>query len=380
MWQRPVLNSILKLLIKPLGPVNRILPKNKTSILIYSNLGFRDNTKSLYDHLVSLEYNERYKITVCCPEAAKLRKNAPDNVRFVGKARAFICFLRAGYMFYSFGKFPIKPAKKQTVVNLWHGMPLKSIGKLEKGKSFDGKCYFDYTIATSPFFGEIMEKCFCCRKDQVLLTGQPRCDKLFNNDRKRKKIILWFPTYRTSEKLGSTNSSFAGNYGIPLVETPEDLAMLENQLAQHGFKLVIKPHPMQDKLTSLPLMKHIAFATDKMLLRRGLDIYDIMSESSALITDYSSLSFDYLLLDRPIAYTADDLEAYDNQRGFSVADPKSLMAGEIITDLNGLTHFIHELAAGKDKYAQRRKEVNALVNSSQHGNACESILLECNIR
>ena len=373
------LKDIAKLLSAPLTPANSVIPKNRRSILIYSNLGLRDNAGSLYDYLISHGYNSRYRITVGCEDHKELTSSAPENVRFVSPARALFTFLRCGYMFYSFGKFPVMPAKKQTVVNLWHGMPLKTVGSLEKDRSFDGKCFFTYTIATSPLFEEIMSKCFCCPRDKVLLTGQPRCDKLFEKNAGKKKLILWLPTYRTSERLRSRNSQLSGSTGLPTSDTAEKLKRLDGLLSELGFKLVIKPHPLQDPSGQLPKFKNIAFISEKTLRRRKTDIYDLMKMSCALITDYSSVSFDYLLLDRPIAYTLDDLDSYSDQRGFTVADPLSLMAGEHITGIDGLCGFIRDTAAGKDKYRAERRELNNIVNSAQDGHSCERILAECGI-
>lgn len=63
----------------------------------------------------------------------KYIESAPTNVTFVGNKQGIKYFLKSKYAFYCFGKYPIKPSKNQTVVNLWHGTPLKKIGNLEKG-------------------------------------------------------------------------------------------------------------------------------------------------------------------------------------------------------------------------------------------------------
>ena len=370
----------LKGLLKVLSaPLNRLLPKKGDRILIYSNLGLRDNAKSLLDYLISQGYNQRCRITVSCEGYKRYRKNAPENVRYVGGIRALFSFLGSRYMFYSFGKLPIKPSKKQVVVNLWHGMPLKTVGQLEKGARFDGKCYFNYTIATSPLFAEIMQKCFCCEKDQVLLTGQPRDDVLFEKDTKLKKLILWLPTYRTSEKLGSVNSGFESELGLPLIKTAEELHRLDSVLTALGFKLVIKPHPMQDVSAAPPNLKSIIFIKERTLEHQNTDVFRLMKSSIALITDYSSVAFDYMLHDRPIGYTLCDLADYDDARGFTVGDPLSLMPGEHITDFEGLEKFIRTIAACKDPHREKRREICGLVNSAQDGHACERILTECGI-
>ncbi|MBR4555777.1 MAG: CDP-glycerol glycerophosphotransferase family protein [Ruminococcus sp.] len=368
------IKKILARLSAPLTPLNRMIPKKKRLVLIYSNLGFRDNAKSIYDYMITRGFNKKYKIVCAADNYRMYRRSAPENVKFISPGRALWSFLRCRYMFYSFGKFPILPAKKQTVVNLWHGMPLKTIGALEKGSSYDGKCYFDYTIATSLYYQKIMQRCFGVGSGKVLLTGQPRCDKLFEGDRKCKKMILWLPTYRSSSKLGSTNSSFKGGEGFPLADSSEKLAKLDSLLGELGYKLFIKPHPMQDIGGTVHGYENIIFTTQHILDKRGMDIYDLMKKSCALITDYSSSYFDYLLLDRPIGFTLDDFDKYRDDRGFVTDDPLALMPGDRLYTFADLENFIRRTAACRDDHRIHRSDVNKMVNSHQTGGASERIL------
>ncbi len=368
------IRSLLKKLAAPLTLVNKLVPKDKKLILIYSNLGFRDNAKALYDHLTEQGYNSKYKIVCSCCDHREWKAQAPENVKFIGTRGALRRFFRCSYMFYSFGKFPVKPTKKQTVVNLWHGMPLKSVAALEKGVKFDGKCYFDYTIATSPFFSEVMQRCFGVSEDKVLLTGQPRDDKLFVKDTRRKKLILWLPTYRSSRRLGSENARLENETGLPLIETEEQLRELDDMLGECGYKLLIKHHPMQDNVNGIKGLKNVMHTSQRALEHQGMDIYDLMKRSTALITDYSSVYFDYLLLDRPIGFTLDDIDRYADERGFTVDDPEVLMAGRKLRSFDDLVSFVVSAAEGKDGFASERQSVNELVNSCQAGNASERIL------
>ncbi len=366
--------GILRLLLAPLVPWNKFLPKNKRLILIYSNLGFRDNARAFYDYLTENGYNSKYKIVCSSNDYKHWKKTAPENVKFVSGKRALFTFLRCSCMLYSFGKFPIKPAKGQTVINLWHGMPLKAIASLEKGVSFDGRCYFNYTIATSPFFSEVMQRCFEVGEDKVLLTGQPRCDKLFLRDVHCKKLILWLPTYRSSHSLGSYNAEVENSTGFPLIDTEEQLYELDDLLGELGYKLLIKPHPMQDITKGAKSLTNIMLTTERALERQNMDIYDLMKRSQALITDYSSACFDYLLLNRQIGFTVSDIDRYSDERGFVVDEPEELMPGEKLRSFNELKSFIINVIRKNDSWKGERRRVNALVNSHQKGDACKQII------
>lgn len=78
-------------------------------------------------------YNDEYKIVVSINDFEKYLENPPKNVLFVSNKKGIKHFMKSKYAFYCFGKYPIKPAKSQIVVNLWHGTPLKKIGNLESG-------------------------------------------------------------------------------------------------------------------------------------------------------------------------------------------------------------------------------------------------------
>jgi CDP-glycerol glycerophosphotransferase (TagB/SpsB family) len=368
------IKSILKVLSKPLTPLNSVIPKRKDSIFIYSNLGFRDNVKSLYDYLIAHHYNDRYTIVCSLDDYKSYLDSVPNNVKFVSNLSGLRYFLTSRYAFYSFGKYPIKPSSKQVVVNLWHGMPLKTVGNLERGFEDVDYNYFTYTIATSPMFRDVMSRSFNCPLDNVLLTGQPRCDVLVDSKVPPEKTILWLPTYRNSDRLGSNNSQLSHGFDFPLVENTSQLDTLNTLLRSLGYTLIIKPHPMQNVTMSLESYSNIKVQTQQDCDRQHVTIYDMFMRSSALVTDYSSVYFDYLLLDRPIAFTMDDFTQYSDSRGFSVPNPESLMAGVKVYDFNGLLEYIKSVANGVDNFSSERARVNALVNSHQSACASKTIL------
>ena len=84
--------------------------------------------------------------------------------------------------------------------------------------------------------------------------------------------------------------------------------------------------------------------------------------------------FDYLLLDRPIGFTVDDIDEYMNNRGFVVDDPYELMPGAFINTPEEFLQFVDNLLNGKDDYRETRKRVNRLVNQFEGGRDCERVL------
>lgn len=367
--------KILKKAMKICTPINKFIPKSENKILIYSNLGFRDNVKSVYDYLIENGYNKRYKIICSLDDYKNMKqKYSAENVKFVSNKMGFLHFFTSEFMFYSFGKFPVKPSKKQKVVNLWHGMPFKCVGNLEKGFENEDYFFFTHTIATSELFAEKMALCFKCPRECVLLTGQPRCDKLFKNDVEKEKLIVWLPTYRSSQKLNSFNTSSDNGIGFPIIKNEDELNKINEILLNYDYEMIIKPHPLQDISQKVNEMSNISVVSQKDLDDNNEDIYDLFKRSSGLITDYSSVSFDYLNLNRPIIYTMDDGENYSKMRGFTVENPEELMAGTVVRSIDELVNSIKEICEGVDKFTKKRENVNKLANSHQNSDSTKEIL------
>jgi len=376
-----ILKKAAKALFLPLGFLNSCIPKNPYSMFFYSNLGFRDNVKSLYDYVISKGLNSRFKITVATDEYKAFRKNAPKNVRFVGTAQGIFSFLRSKNCFYSFGKYPIKPKRDQIVVNLWHGMPLKSVGRLEKGHQNDDQNFFTHIIATSPFFADILCRAFGAQQEQVLITSQPRCDVFYEDAAKPEffsdydKIIFWLPTFLSSKRLGQTD-------GFYEEVNPYDAHFLRQIcpiLEEKKILLVIKPHPMDDVVLPRQHFSNLLYLNDKDLSEKGVTIYELLKYSNALVTDFSSIYFDYLLLDRPIAFACPDTEEYRQKRGFVTEDISELMPGYHIYNADDFSSFVSAVANGEDPYSEKRRECNLCFNTFTSGGGSQRILNELRI-
>lgn len=385
------IKKLIKVLLIPVSYINKIIPKQKKNIVIYSNLGFRDNIKSIYDFLIENKYNEKYKI-VCSLDDYKLYKSSTiNNVKFVSNIRGIFYYLTSKYCFYSFGKYPIKPSNSQVVINLWHGMPLKKIGNMEDATRNEDYNYFSYIIATSEFFGKIMQKSFNCTKNQILICGQPRNDELFIKNSLKKdiqienfdKVIIWLPTFRKSSRLNlmNTKCEIKSELNFPIIDNIEKMKEINEILKYKNSILIIKPHPMQD-LNDKDLIQYsnIKILTQELLNKNNISVYNLIKESDSLITDYSSVYFDYLLLNRPIGFTINDINDYSDSRGFVIDNPFEIMPGEMITDYKSFKIFIKNTIEGFDKYSEKRKSINELCNVYKNGGFCKQILEFCDIK
>lgn len=361
--------NILRVAFKPLTLINKVI-KKENIIFFYSNLGFRDNVKAFYDYLIENGYNKKYKFVVSINDWEQHINNKPENVEFVNNKAGIKYFMKSKYAFYCFGKYPIKPAKTQTVVNLWHGMPLKRIGNMESGLEKIDYNYFTKIISTAKLFNPILMKSFSCSEEQVVILGQPRNDELFVKNRimdsairrGSDKVLVWLPTYRDEYQ----------EIPLPGINV-EQIEELNEFLREQDTRLIVKIHPLQKFSDKLKKLSNVEFVTQDKLNKSKMTVYSLLRSADALITDYSSVYFDYLLLNRPIAFSVEDIKKYKEERGFSFDNPFEYMPGPHINDLEGLKKFIEDVKTGNDQFEVLRGAVNEKVNYYKDGNSSKRI-------
>ena len=354
------MNKNLKTLFFKISDVtsklNTLISKKRDRIVIYSNWGFRDNIRTLYQYLVDNGYQDKYEIICASNNFYHLKKD--KKVKFISIYNGLYYFLTSKYFFYSFGKYPIKPTKKQMVVNLWHGMPLKKIGNLENGMENFDYIFFTKLVSSSDLFTPIMKAAFNANDEQILLVGNIRNDELFEEN--KDKNIIWMPTYRNSKNYHDSQDA--------IIFSLDDLEFnrMNNLLAGYEYHLYIKLHPLEESHFKFKNnYSNIHMLSEDIISQNYGTLYKFLGTTSALITDYSSVFLDYYLLNRPVAFTINDYEEYKEKRGFVFEDVKSLMVGPTISNFDELLKFLLSVMKSEDEFYIERNKVNSVVNSIQ---------------
>ena len=358
--------------------LNRLIPKRKDVILFVGNDGLTDNSRAFFTWLTQNGYQKRYRIRCAVKNHEQYGYLRQEGVEFLSLKRGVFAYFRAGYVFYCNGTYPIKPSKGQTAVNLWHGTPLKKICKLAPNVSHYDYDYFTYVLAASPMFVPVMAQCFGVPESRVLCCGHARNDLLFHKspDVLRKlglegdfdRLLLWMPTFRNSYNDYIHDGGCQTETGLPIFENSGQMAEFDRWLRENRMLMVVKLHPMQKESDIAPIsLGNTRLLTNREIEAQHLQLYELVACADALVTDYSSIYFDYLLLDRPIGFTCDDLDAYGGSRGFVVSDPLALMPGMKLKTYADFRAFAEKAAAGDDGYAAERERVNALVNADRDG-------------
>lgn len=360
-------------------------PFMKNMILMESNPDLEDNTGALYKEMLKRNINESIEI-VWMVHSDKFSKNKIKNVKFINVNKFFGRLIWKKYSFLA--KYIIdcnlcikKKNKNQIRFFLTHG----HIFKLCNGYTMSlGK--MDYILQLSNAFKGTL-KYYEDQNVTSVCLGFPRNDDLFRKsdeaDRlikqfKSKKIIAWLPTYRNNKSTHNSNEfnmPLIYRYAVPCIETEEQIKKLNELLKKNDITLIIKPHPAED----LSNLKKLNLSNIKLILNTDLDnnnlnIYQFLSETDAMITDYSSIYYDYLLTKKPIGLAIPDLEEFSKHMPMYWSDYKEAIAGEYIYTFDDLVKFIENVASGNDIAYEKRMEKLKLYHKYPDGNSSERVL------
>lgn len=368
-----------QLLLLPVYWLSFLVPRNKKIWLFGSTFGrrFADNPRYLY--LYVSQHKEELKlrpIWISHNENVVKMLNDEGYEAYMYHSLKGIWFALRGkvYLFDNYSKdINFWQSGGAMKVNLWHGIPLKKIQHdnvfdkfrhpkniWEKLRNFPRNISDEkpnhYVLTTSENLREIFSSAF--KTKNVLVSGYPRNQVLISDDiknvyldeekRDRKKIIsflnkknngknkrmiFYMPTFRKSETL------FFENF---------DKNDFQKFLAENTLLFCIKLHP-KSKLNEE--FKNIQ-SENIMVINKDADPYVFLKLADVLITDYSSIYFDYLLLGRPIIFFAYDLKEYFDSREMYF-DYDEFTPGEKVWDYQGLKNSIVKIIENNGDYQKR---------------------------
>ena len=128
--------------------------------------------------------------------------------------------------------------------------------------------------------------------------------------------------------------------------------------------LCIKRHPYQVAYSGeKKKYSNIKFISNFDLATRDIELYSLLKYTDALLTDYSSIAIDYLLLNKPIAFSLDDFDHYKNTRGFVFDSPLDYMPGNHMFSYEDLLLFLRQISNGQDDYQSERDRIMPIVHN-----------------
>ena len=366
---------ILKGTIFPLiSGINKIIPKFDKSVLLYiPSKRFIYSLGPLKQYLLENGYDKKYKISYGALDLEKFGKG--KWVKKLAMVKSVFTLLVSRHVFYTAGQLPIKPSKSQIIIHLQHGnATFKPLGKLNNIDNGD-EYFFTYMAATSELYVPIRAREYECPESCVKIVGDAMADALLKAPKgiydfsKYNKVLVWAPTFRNSDFMGYKDSNL--DTLIPLFDV-QDYPELNELLAKYNIKLIVKLHPIQTAPDGTQRhFSHLSVYSHDEFVNSEYDMYTLVANSDGLIGDYSTVSMQYLLLDRPEAFVVPDIEDYAGNRGFVFDNPEDYMGGHIIKTKNEFRQFIKDFAEGNDVYHDKRHWVCDQVFKYKDANCCE---------
>lgn len=358
-------------------------------------MDFSDNARALFEYMLKAGYNKRYKLVWLVKDPQEFPAYQElENVEFLSfewsvsenrdeRDRYYHALCMAKFLFFTdaYG-FARNCRADQVRVQLWHGCGFKTRVNFVRCEK-----RYDYTTVISDLYSEIHQDVYGLRPDQMLVTGYAKQDWLFQpleDDRKKNlnipeagKYVYWLPTFRTGGGSLSylSEEQRLSETGLPIVDSKEKMEQLNDFLAQKDMAVIIKLHPFQDRERIGNVhYSHIVLLENKTLFAEDIPLNRLMADADALISDYSSAAVDYMLLDRPIAFTLDDVDEYEATRGFVFHPIRDWLPGAEIESLGNLFDFLEEVADDIDSTGEKRRSLCQKMHKYQDGENCRRIL------
>lgn len=366
--------------------LTKVCKVQKDVIVFESNLGrnYTGNPRYIYEEMVRQGLDKEYKCYFIFNDMATSIPGSGKKIKRV-RIKYFYIMAIAG-IWVCDSRLPRYMIKREETqyIQTWHGTPLKKLAldmddvsmageaKIESYKKnfYNNTQTWDFLISQNSFSTEIFRRAFAFDKT-MLEVGYPRNDTLVNDNNeayiiklkhklglpKDKKIILYAPTWRDDEFYGKGKYKFSPKMAFNMVRE-----QLENE-----YVMIVKYHYLI--MDDIDWSGFEGFIYDYDL---SYDIAELYLVSDLLITDYSSVMFDYSLLKRPMFFYAYDLENYKNNlRGFyfdfiqEAPGPISLTTEDLIDDIKNYR---------PEEYVEKYKAFSQKYNHLDDGTASKQII------
>ncbi len=353
-----------------------LLPKRY--IVFESVPDLSDNTKAVFDEMIQRGLHKKYKFVWDVDDKTAWDRRYPNTVYMDTKTfwhrLQYYRYRALAKCLISCNRFLGSRDSRQTSFYLTHGTPIKSVRSYYTIPSS-----VDYLLTAAESTNELMayELNFDIQKTYAL--GFPRNDvfsaepldvkAFFEGD--FTKTVIWYPTFRQHRGGYKTASTDA----LPILETREEAERINEYARARGVLILIKPHFAQDvSYIKQYDLSHIRFIDDAFYRDHEITSYQFIGSCDALITDYSSVYFDYLLTGKPIAVVWSDIEEYKKRPGFAIDLDFYLKGAEKIYTMDDFETFIDHLADGFDPLSGEREEISAITNYAKDGQNAKRVV------
>lgn len=377
-----------------LSMVFRCGPKSEVKDKLWE---YTDNTRAIFEYLVKEKYDRKYNLYffVNNPEWVKAHNNyISENVVLIDEAWAkstsaeeqeqyYRALCLSKYIFFDHEDTFARIARKEQIkVQLWHGQGFKG-----RAISTSMKTRCTYMPVMSELYASIHKKIFDLEQNQMVITGIPKQDWVFNKVKeetidilkipKADKYLFWLPTWRKVKwtddiEIGIQNAECETN--LPIFNKVSQLKDLNETLRKNNVCMLIKGHPEQRIMIGDNQFSNIILVDCDLMADYHIHINELLNMADGLISDYSSVITDYLLLNRPICLAIDDVKEYQESRGFVFEPICEWLPGKIAITKEEMIEFVEEIGRGIDSSKEKREKIAQKICEFHDANNCRRLV------
>ncbi len=373
----------------PLYWISFITPRDKNKILVGSHTPFNDNSKYFF-LLTGLREEGKRVIWIAHNSdiANEIKDRGLESYSRWSMKGLYHCLTAKIYVFcFHLIDINFWTSGNTKKVNLWHGVPLKHIEfsvktgssvSVYNEKNIVSRIFAPYIfarpdrlISTSELITDYYTEAFRVDKSRIYDFGQPRCDMFFWNKEKLidyvksyepkiyelsqkinqfQKVFIYMPTWRDYDFMSDANI---------------DLNLLNEHLIKHNYYFFIKTHP------ATPINKELASKLSNVdILDNDIDMYPFLPLTDCLITDYSSIYYDYILLDKEVVlFPFDEQQYVTEDRGFVWDYAKAMQANRAYS----FTSLLEQITQPNNLSAEQKKYIQETYWGDYKGNSIREI-------
>ena len=373
-------------------PLTFLIPKKRNRMVLMGAKDgfFIDNVKFFFLYLSEKEKDQDFYLLTANKETYEILKAEYSNILYYPSAKAYWIMLRSkvfvvdNFSWMDNCRFQLFWRAK--IIQIWHGIGFKKIQRSNKFfiqetsslyrrfiLNFVGKLpKYQALISTGEFFTkEFFKPAFI--SDHFIDTGYPRNDVIVNPEKYQNALInsdaITINKVAEMRKNGIKSILYAPTFrdtgGDGISDGILDLKKLNQFAVDNGFVFVFKLHP-------LPQYKSISDNFERIIWYDNVkDVYPFLPEVDGMVSDYSSIYMDYILLNRPVFFLLYDREKYETKDRELHTFFNDFLVGSISTNQEKLEQDLIYSFTKKDEYVQERTRIieksylNTDDNSSQ---------------
>ena len=380
---------------------DKYFPKDNNLFILgaFGGKYLKDNTNYFYDYMSKYHKNVKFIILI---EDEGARNNIktkfptilvlnPYTIRgifYAFRARVVIIIANLGSEIPNSYLF----SHKKVIVNFWHGIPMKGVCLTDSEWNERQRKYYlsresnryDLMTASSKMERMINSATFGVPYSNIKITGSPRNDYMFHYlhcDKKNKSIMEYFPHKKNKPSKIILYAPTKRENCAPVLFPFHDhnLDAIDKYLSSNDLLLILRGHFSNVTNTEYGIIDFSAFDEFQSIVTLNIDVVDnvndILHEIDILITDYSGIYWDFLLLNKPVIFFPYDIDEYEKIPGLQF-DYDLITAGPKLASQKEFLKHLDMYIKNPSIDSEKRRFIRDLFHQYFDGKACDRIYKE----